>query len=150
MAPTGVLGVGFSYRSFRQALAQDVDVIGCDAGSTDWGPYHLGTGTSWSGREQTRRDLEILLVGAREENIPLLIGSAGFSGSDEALDWTRDILLEIAAEHGLGFRLALIRTEVGHDWIENKMAGGRVAGLDGCPPLTADGVRAASRVVAMM
>ena len=150
IAPTGVLGVGFSYRSFRQALAHDVDVIGCDAGSTDWGPYHLGTGTSWSGRDQTRRDLEILLVGAREKNIPLLIGSAGFSGSDDALDWTRDIVLEIARERGLSFRLALIRTEVGPGWIEDKVAGGRVAGLDGRPPLTADSVREATRIVAMM
>jgi hypothetical protein len=150
IAPTGVLGVGFSYRSFRRALEQDVDFIGCDAGSTDWGPYHLGTGTSWSGRDQTRRDLDILLVGAREKNIPLLIGSAGFSGCDESLDWTRDILLEIAEERGLEFRLALIRTELAVDWIERKIADGRVAGLDGRPPLTVETVRAAKRTVAMM
>lgn len=150
MAPTGVLGVGFSYRSFRRALEEDVDVIGCDAGSTDWGPYHLGTGISWSGRDQTRRDLEIMLVGAREKGIPLLIGSAGFSGSDKALDWTRDILLEIAAEHGLEFKLALIRTELDAEWIEAKIAAGRVTALDGNPPLTPQTVRAAKRTVAMM
>lgn len=150
LAPTGVLGVGFSYRSFRQALDEDVDVIGCDAGSTDWGPYHLGSGISWSGRDQTRRDLEILLVGARQKDIPLLVGSAGFSGSDQGLDWTRDILLEIAEEHHLEFRLAVIHTEVEPEWIVTQINAGRVKGLDGTPQLTSETVRAATRTVAMM
>jgi acyclic terpene utilization AtuA family protein len=150
IAPTGVLGIGFSYRSFRAALQERPDVIACDAGSTDWGPYHLGNGSSWSGEAQTRRDLEILLLGAREQAIPLLIGTAGFTGSEPGLTWTRGILEDIAAEHGLSFRLGLVHSEVTPEWVKGALDGERVRPLDGVADLTPQTVDDATRIVAMM
>lgn len=150
LAPTGVLGVGFSYRSFRQALEHDVDVIACDAGSTDWGPYHLGSGISWAGRDQTKRDLEILMQGARECGIPLLIGTCGFSGAEPALQWTREIALEIAREHDLSFDLATVHSEVDSTWLKRAIGDGRVTALDGVDDLTDEGADSMTRAVAMM
>lgn len=150
IAPTGVLGIGFSYRSFQEALTEGPDVIACDAGSTDWGPYHLGAGTSWSGRDQTMRDLEILMKGARELNVPLLIGTTGFSGSDPGLNWTREIALEIADRNGLSFKLATVRSEVTPGWVNAKLDAGEIYALDGVAELTRETVNDATRIVAMM
>lgn len=150
IAPTGVLGIGFSYRSFRQALEHDVDVIGCDAGSTDWGPYHLGSGISWAGRDQTRRDLEILMQGALERKIPLLVGTAGFSGGEPALQWTRDIVLDIARQHDMSFELAIVHSEVDAAWLGKAIDEERVKALDGVDELTRETAGSMSRAVAMM
>lgn len=44
LSPTGVCGSGFVEESFEKALAQKPHFIGCDGGSTDPGPSHLGSG----------------------------------------------------------------------------------------------------------
>ena len=52
-----------------------------------------------------KRDLGLLLVPGVERKIPLVVGSAGGAGGTPHLAWTLEILREIAAEHGLHFRL---------------------------------------------
>ena len=44
LSPTGILGYGFPESSFRIGVAQKPDLIACDGGSTDPGPYYLGSG----------------------------------------------------------------------------------------------------------
>ena len=41
---TGIVGYGFPEESFFAGVAQKPDLIACDAGSTDPGPYYLGAG----------------------------------------------------------------------------------------------------------
>ena len=79
-SPMGMLGYGFPERSLRHAMTYAPDVIAVDAGSTDPGPYYLGTGTSFTSRAMVRRDLALLLDAARTADIPLIIGSAGGAG----------------------------------------------------------------------
>jgi len=150
VAPAAVLGGGFSRRSFAAAMATKPDFLACDAGSTDWGPSYLGTATSWAGFRQIRRDLEPMILGALANGAPLLIGSAGFTGSEAGLQWFRTIVDDILAEHGLTARIATIHTEQPADWILGKLRAGRTWGLDGRPELTEDDVSQAARVVAMM
>ena len=55
LSPSGILGYGFPESSFRLGVALKPDLIACDAGSTDPGPYYLGSGipftnTTISGR----------------------------------------------------------------------------------------------------
>ncbi|HRE29438.1 MAG TPA: FtsW/RodA/SpoVE family cell cycle protein, partial [Anaerolineales bacterium] len=70
---TGVLGVGFSENHFRAALSRDLAFIGCDAGSTDGGPANLGGNKPFFSRAAVKRDLRILVTGARSIGVPLLI-----------------------------------------------------------------------------
>ena len=46
LIPSGVLGLGFSSKALARGVAAKPDVICIDGGSTDSGPYYLGTGTS--------------------------------------------------------------------------------------------------------
>ena len=85
-----------------------------------------------------------------EAGIPLLVGSCGTSGCDIAVDWTRDIVLEIAREQGLTPRIALLYSEQDCKLIETRSEAGAVVPL---PPMGAlDGatLRACDHIVALM
>ncbi|HBD28402.1 MAG TPA: aldehyde dehydrogenase, partial [Deltaproteobacteria bacterium] len=45
ISPTGALGMGFLDQSLERGISLKPDVIACDAGSTDSGPFYLGSGT---------------------------------------------------------------------------------------------------------
>ena len=92
LSPTGVCGSGFLEKSFETALAWQPHFIGCDAGSTDPGPSHLGSGEPAFPKRAVMRDLRLMLLGARKLKIPLLIGSVGTAGGDVHLAWTFAIL----------------------------------------------------------
>ena len=44
LSPTGIVGYGFPEESFREGIRRKPDLIACDGGSTDPGPYYLGSG----------------------------------------------------------------------------------------------------------
>src|SRR5689334_522337 len=95
LAPNGVCGSGFLEESFERGLANKPHFIGCDGGSTDPGPSHLGSGEPAFPREAVKRDLRLMLLGARRLNVPLMVGSVGTAGGDTHLQWCYDILKEI-------------------------------------------------------
>ena len=45
LVPSGVLGLGFDLAALERGIAARPDIICIDGGSTDSGPYYLGTGT---------------------------------------------------------------------------------------------------------
>ncbi|HOA35093.1 MAG TPA: 3-methylaspartate ammonia-lyase, partial [Bacillota bacterium] len=47
LSPTAILGYGFPESSFSRGLSLNPDLIAVDAGSTDPGPYYLGSGSSF-------------------------------------------------------------------------------------------------------
>jgi hypothetical protein len=150
LSPTGVLGSGFVEASFEQALARNPHFIGCDAGSTDPGPSHLGSGIPAFPRAAVKRDLRLMLAGARRRKIPLLIGSAGTAGADAHLDWAHGIVKEIAAEEKLSFRLALIRAEQDKGYLKRRLREGRVKPLDPAPAFDERTIERSERIVGMM
>ena len=75
----GLLGYGYPVKSLETALKTNPSFLGVDAGSTDPGPYYLGSGTSFVKALQIKRDLEPALIAARKNDIPLIIGTAGGS-----------------------------------------------------------------------
>jgi hypothetical protein len=149
LAPTAIVGGGFDEAAFRAALTPDIAFIGSDAGSCDGGPGYLGAHRFFQSRAGVKRDLRLMLIGARSLEVPLLIGSCGGSGANWNLDWVRDIVLEIAAEEQLSFRLALIRSEPDRDDLVRRWREGRIRPLDPAPPLDEAILRGASAVVAM-
>ncbi|HSQ03816.1 MAG TPA: acyclic terpene utilization AtuA family protein, partial [Burkholderiales bacterium] len=150
LSPTGVCGSGFLESSFEQALSQQPHFIGCDAGSTDPGPAYLGTGRTAFPNDAVRRDLRIMLRGARRAGIPLLVGSAGTAGADAQLQLVRDMVEEMAAEEGLRFRLAVIRSEQDKSYLKRRLREGRVKPLDPAPPFDEATIDRSAHIVGMM
>ncbi|HWI14863.1 MAG TPA: acyclic terpene utilization AtuA family protein, partial [Burkholderiales bacterium] len=131
-------------------LALAPHFIGCDAGSTDPGPTYLGTGRAAFPREAVRRDLALMLIGARKLGVPLLIGSAGTAGADAQLQLVREIVEEIAAAEKLVFRLALIHAEQSKAYLKQRLTEGRIKPLDPAPDFDAGTIDRSAHIVGMM
>src|SRR3982074_930347 len=109
--PTGMLGGGFSREMVHAGIEMGATAIAVDGGSTDSGPYYLGSGTPKTSAAAVERDLRILLLEARRARIPLLVGPCGPSGTDSGVDWVSEMARRIAREEGCSFRLACIYSE---------------------------------------
>lgn len=129
LAATGMLGSGFSADSLQRGLAMTPHLIGVDAGSSDGGPYYLGSGQPYFADQAVLRDLRLLLPAAIRHGVPLVIGSAGMSGCDVAVDRVVDHVLRVANEEGLRFRLATIRCEQEPAYLVDKLRDGRIRPL---------------------
>src|ERR1700709_41590 len=86
LGASGQLGYGIPTATFERGLARKPDMIGCDMGSIDIGPYALGRGKVGTTPESTRRDLRKMMLGARSIGVPLVIGTAGSAGAAPHLD----------------------------------------------------------------
>jgi hypothetical protein len=150
LSASGVCGSGFLEASFEKGLTLQPHFIGCDAGSTDPGPSHLGGGDAAFPREAVKRDLRLMLRGARRLKIPLIIGSTGTAGGAPHLAWGYDILKEIAAEENLAFRLALIHAEQDKATLKKRLREGRITPLDPAPAFDEQVIDRSSRIVGMM
>jgi hypothetical protein len=150
LSPTAILGYGFPEASFNRGLSFNPDLIAVDAGSADPGPYYLGVGKSFTDRCAVRRDLSYLLSASISRNIPLVIGSAGGAGAQPHLQWTVDIVRELAEELRLSFRLGVIAADVTKEAVSQGLQQHRVKELTGVPPLTADILNETGAMVAQM
>ncbi len=111
LVPSGMLGAGFPPETITRGIALGADVITVDGGSTDSGPYYLGTGTGKTPAAAVRRDLQILLRASAAAGIPLIIGSCGTSGTDAGVDWVADIVTDVLREADLTLTVAKIYSE---------------------------------------
>ena len=146
----GLLGYGFPEDSLRRGMQANPALLGVDAGSTDPGPYYLGSGTSFLKPLQVRRDLELALCAAREARIPLVIGTAGGSGAKPHVEAFLDILLEIAKRRQLHFRMAVIHADIAPKTVLAALLDGRIAPCGPAGNLTAEQVRSCSHLVGQM
>jgi len=150
LSATSVCGAGFKESSLAAGMLRRPHFIGCDAGSTDPGPAPLGTGTPAFPRRAVKRDLRLMMKAGLQGGIPLLIGSAGTAGGEPHLALVRDIVLEIAREEGLRFRLALIHAEQDKARLKKGLREGRIKPLKPAPPFNEGVIDRAERIVAMM
>ncbi len=150
VASSGMLGTGFRTETFATAMEFDPHVIGCDAGTTDAGPYYLGSGRPHFSHAEVRRDLHRMIVGARARAVPVIIGSCGGGGTDAHVDEVTDMAREILKAEQLSARLAVLKTEQDRDLIVERMRQGRVHALH--PEISADkhDIRDAAHVVGMI
>lgn len=146
----GMLGYGIPEESLRRGLERRPHMIGADAGSTDAGPHKLGRGIHDVSRPSTKRDLTMMIEAGRDLGVPVVVGSAGGSGARPHLDWTWDIVREIAAERGLMLRIALIHADVPKDRVRRALAAGQVTPLGAAPPLSIDALEATTSIVGQM
>jgi len=150
MATTGLLGYGFGEESFRHGLEMDLDFIAADAGSMDPGPHYLGAGVPFVSRKAIKRDIGLMLEGALEKGIPMLIGSAGGGGSAPQVAIVREVVEEIAEERGLHFKMAVIHADQSTSYLKTKLAAGKIEPLGPIDDVTEATIDETHRVVAMM
>ena len=87
ICPNGHLGFApLRTESFQAGVRAQPDYIAADSGSDDVGPVPLGSDTSTSPEAWQRHDLEQMLLAARAQGVPMIIGSAGDTGSNSRVD----------------------------------------------------------------
>ena len=150
LSPTAILGYGFPEESFCEGMKRKPHIIAVDAGSTDPGPYYLGAGVSFTDRNAVKRDLAIMIPEALKAGIPVIIGTAGGSGAKPHLDWNTEIILEIAREKSLSFKLASIPSDVTKEEVSAKLSKGEISPLKPAPELTEDDIKKTGHIVAQM
>lgn len=152
VSPNGHLGFApTKEESFRLAVETSPDYYCADSGSDDIGATALGADRSVSMERWQRHDLELMLLAAREQGVPMLVGSAGDCGSNSRVDLYVRLIKEIAAEHQLPpFKLAYFYSEVDPAYLRGLHESGVVIeGLDDRPPLTIEEIDATTRAVAV-
>jgi ribosome modulation factor len=149
LSATGILGSGFREETLQRAMALKPDFIGADSGSTDPGPYYLGSGETLFSDAAYKRDLRLILLAARAAKIPAIIGSACTSGSDPHLERLAGIAREIAREEKLTFRLAAIHSEQKKDYLKQKLREGRIRPLANAPVLDEHVIDRSAHIVGM-
>jgi len=150
MAATGMLGSGYKLETFYRALDYNPDVIGCDAGSSDPGPYYLGIGIPRTSKASVKRDLLPMIREGVRRGIPVVVGSAGTSGGDPHVDWTVEIVKEIAEENCLHFKLAVIKSEITKETLLKYIKANKMKPLEGAPEFLESDVERIERCVSVM
>ena len=150
LSPTAILGYGFPESSFEAGMAENPHVIAVDAGSTDPGPYYLGSGKCFVDRAGTKRDLTFMLKAAVDKNIPLIIGTAGGSGAKEHLQRDVEVIKEIAKENNLSFKMAIIPSDINKDIVLEALENEDLQPLHPAPLPSKEEISASSNIVAQM
>ncbi|MGV6873769.1 acyclic terpene utilization AtuA family protein [Pseudochelatococcus sp. B33] len=150
LSATGVCGSGFKESSLEAGIAKKPHFIGCDAGSTDPGPFSLGSGSMAFPSRAIKRDLALMIKAAKRAGIPLLIGSAGTAGGAPHLAKFKEIALEIAREEVLKFSLALISSEQDKEYLKRRLGEGRITPLKPAPHFDEAVIDRSERIVGMM
>jgi Acyclic terpene utilisation family protein AtuA len=150
LSTSGILGYGYAEESLKIGMSWEPHVIGCDGGSTDPGPYYLGSGKSFTSRLSVKRDLRLMLMAAVAAKIPCIVGTAGGAGGEPHLQDTADLVREIAREEGLSFRMALIHAEQSKASLIERAENGTTRPLGKMAPLDRATIERAERIVGMM
>lgn len=149
LIPSGVLGLGFDSVALKRGLELQPDIICIDGGSTDSGPFYLGTGTSKYARAASRSEWRELMLARAQANIPLVIGSCGTCGTDDTVDWMLDITKEIAAELGQSLKIATLYSSQKPADIADAFTANKVSPLSPAPDIDATHIRACNNIVAL-
>ena len=151
--PIGCVGYGYNTQTFWSTLeTHDVDAIICDAGSTDSGPQKLALGHTTVPKESYEADLEPMVAAAHTYRIPTIITSAGGDGSNDHVDLLVDLMGTIVARRGYrSLKILKIYAEIPKPTVHDALESDRVGPCgSGVPPLTANDIDSASRIVAQM
>lgn len=149
LSATGMLGSGFREETLKRAMALRPDFIGADSGSTDPGPYYLGSSDTHFSDSAYKRDLRLMLIAARAAKIPAIVGSACTAGNDDQVARLVGIARDIAREDKLNFKLAVIRSEQNKEYLKKKLREGRIKPLANAPHLDESVIDRSVHIVGM-
>ena len=149
LVPSGALGLGFDDEALARAIAMKTDIICIDGGSTDSGPFYLGTGTSKYSRAATKEEWGRLMLARAEAGVPLVIGTAGTCGSDSTVDWMLEITRELAQQYGQRLKVATLYSEQPAERVKAALASGKVQPLSPAPDISDTLLESCSHIVAL-
>lgn len=150
VALNGLLGYGYSSEALENAFSEKVDYLGVDAGSTDPGPYYLGSGKSFTDRGAVKRDLSLALPKALSHKAPFIIGTAGGAGSERHVNWVREIIYEIAREQGLSFKMGVVYSDVSKEYVLKKFEDGKIINMSDEMPLDKNAIEESTAMVSQI
>ena len=150
IVPVGSLGAGVREEEIAYGLSRGATAIATDAGSTDSGAAYLALGISKNNRGSVKRDLGLLMTAAKTAGIPLIIGTCGQAGGDANVNWTRDLVLEVAGEIGYRPRIAVLYSEQDKARLKACNAEGRIKPLPPLDALSDETIDACDHIVAAM
>ncbi len=150
LVPSGMLGSGFPPETVTHGIEMGADAIVIDAGSTDSGPYYLGTATAKTSQAAVRDDLHVLLTAACTARIPLVVSSCGTGGTDAGVDWIADLVTSIAEAERLSFRMATIYSEQNAGALLSYLDEGWINPLAPLGPLRPETLRSCAHIVGVM
>ena len=148
--PYGAVGLNCAEEAFEAGLAMKPDIISSDAGSTDSGPYYLGSGHGKYSIRDVKRDLKRMVLGADKLGIPMTIGSAGTCGSDEGVDMAYKLICEICEEVGIQKKIARIYSQQNAETLKKKYREGKITALHGAPEISEKTFDECSHIVALL
>ncbi|MCC6532321.1 MAG: acyclic terpene utilization AtuA family protein [Burkholderiales bacterium] len=134
----------------RHGVKLGAHAIACDAGSTDSGPFYLACGVSKHARESVKRDLQVMMCAASEAQLPILIGSCATAGTDAGVDWTCDIVIEVARELAIAPKIALLYSEQSAELLKQRNDQGRIRPLPPSGTLSNGVIDSCEHIVALM
>jgi hypothetical protein len=152
VCPNGHLGFApIKTGSFQIGCHCEPDLICADSGSCDVGPVPLGADISSSPLQWQVDDLETMLLASRRLGVPMIVGSAGDTGSNSRVDLFVGIIRDLATKHELPrFRVGYFYSEVSKDALRRRIVDGdEIVGLDARPPLDLATLNATERIVAV-
>jgi len=149
LVPSGVLGLGFDPAALARGIKAGPDIIAIDGGSTDSGPFYLGTGTSKYSRAVCRDEWKQLLEARAVAGVPLVIGSCGTCGTASTVDWMFEITSELAGELGQSLRVARLYSDVPTEDLRRARDNGRLSPLDPAPAIDEAALSGMTNIVAL-
>ena len=149
LIPSGVLCLGFDRDALARGVAARPDLIAIDGGSTDSGPFSLGTGTSKYARSVTKSEWRELMLARAEAGVPLVIGASGTCGADSCVDWMYRITCELATELGQSLRIARLYSGQPTARVTRALADGRITPLIPAPEIDAEAIGQMTNIVAL-
>jgi hypothetical protein len=152
VCPNGHLGFApIKTGSFQIGCHCEPDLICADSGSCDVGPVPLGADISSSPLQWQVDDLATMLLASRRLGVPMIVGSAGDTGSNSRVDLFVGIIRDLATKHELPrFRVGYFYSEVSKDALRRRIVNGdEIVGLDARPPLDIATLDATERIVAV-
>ena len=149
LVPTGALGITFDRAALARGVAAKPDIIAVDGGSTDSGPFSLGSGTSKYSRAATKSEWRDLMLARAQAGVPLVIGTSGTCGTDTTVDWMFEITRELASELGQRLKVARLYSSQTPAHVAKALADGRITPLSPAPEISADALGVMSNIVAL-
>lgn len=130
-------------------MKEEPDIICIDGGSTDSGPFYLGTGTSKYSRDICKSEWRTLMLARAQAGVPLVIGSCGTCGSNDTVDWMYDITIELAAELCQSLRITKLYSELTADTLTHALSAGRLSALKPAPEIDDESIGSCTNIVAL-
>lgn len=149
LVPSGVLGLGFDSQALAAGVETQPDIIAIDGGSTDSGPFYLGTGTSKYSRAACKAEWKQLMQARERAQVPLVITSCGTCGTDSMVDWMLEITRELAAELSQKVTVTTLYSEVSPTFIKQQLLSNKIQPLAPAVHIDEDSVESIDHIVVL-